>query len=149
MNRIAELRKMHGLSQTELAKQLGIAQNTLSQYETGYRNPTSRVIMNIAKLFGVSTNDVLGYPKPNIAENNPADFSLSNVTKVEQTTSTDQVNMLISLGWKILHIGSYSDRYDDGTCNACTLFTLGWYGDPLDARVYTPEPAGDEYTNYL
>lgn len=148
MNRIAELRKTHGLSQTELAKQLGIAQNTLSQYENEYRTPTSRVIMNIAKIFDVSTNYVLGYPEPS-KKSNDSSFSLSNVTKVEQAYSTDQVNILISLGWKILHIGVEASTYGDGTFSSGTVFTLGWYGDPSEARFFIPEPAGDEYTNYL
>lgn len=149
MNRIAELRKFRGLSQTDLAKQLGIAQNTLSQYENGYRNPTSRVIMNIARILDVSTNDILDYPKPKVVENAPTDYSLINVTKVEQTSSTDEANVLLSLGWKMLHIGSYSSCYDDGSCTAYTLFTLGWYGDPQYARVYVPEPAGEEYTEQI
>lgn len=36
---LAELRKKKGISQTELAKQLDVSQNTVSQWETGDRKP--------------------------------------------------------------------------------------------------------------
>ena len=62
MNHIADIRKAHGLSQSQLASQLGIAQNTLSQYENGIRTPTKRIISNISKMFEVTENYVLGYP---------------------------------------------------------------------------------------
>lgn len=146
MNRIAEIRKNHGLSQTALAKYLGIAQNTLSQYETGYRNPTNKVIMNIADLFNVSVNEILNYPAPEKNTSTPSDLSLSNVTKVMQSYNPDQVNILLNLGWKLLHVGTNSDNsYNDGTFSAGTIFTLGWYGNPANATEYTPAPAGDEY----
>ena len=38
-NRIAELRKKHSLSQSQLADKLHIAQATLALYETGKRKP--------------------------------------------------------------------------------------------------------------
>ena len=38
-NRIAELRKEHSLSQSQLADKLHIAQATLALYETGKRKP--------------------------------------------------------------------------------------------------------------
>lgn len=60
MNRIAELRKQRGLSQVELAGKVGIAQNTLSQYETGIRMPTWQISQSLAALFGVSIGYLMG-----------------------------------------------------------------------------------------
>ena len=40
-NRIKELRKERGLSQTELAKLAGTTQNTISSLETGQYSPTA------------------------------------------------------------------------------------------------------------
>jgi len=40
-NRIKELRKNKGLSQTELAKLAGTTQNTISSLETGQYSPTA------------------------------------------------------------------------------------------------------------
>lgn len=40
-NRVKELRKEKGLSQTELAKMAGTTQNTISSIETGQYSPTA------------------------------------------------------------------------------------------------------------
>ena len=59
-NRIAALRKKAGMSQSELAKILSVAQNTLSQYETGKRDIDSNMISRIAQFFHVSMEYLLG-----------------------------------------------------------------------------------------
>lgn len=143
MNRIAELRKQHNISQKELAGVLHIAQNTLSQYENEVRNPTTRVVFEIARIFDVSTNFVLGYPEK-LPETCDTKKSITDVTKVTQTTLPDQVNVLLNLGWRIIHVGT--DGYqDEDRFQSETLFTLGWYGNPQDASIPQFEPAGEEY----
>lgn len=149
MNRIADLRKQHGYTQVELAKLLGIAQNTLSQYETGYRRPTTKVIMNMAKILEVSTNELLGYSTPCSGNSTtPPALALSGVTKVKQTFDSSEANLLISLGWKLLHVGAYSQSNYDSTGDACTQFTLGWFGDPYNAPEYKPDEPGTEYEDW-
>lgn len=59
MERIKELRKQHGLSQTELGKILNIAQNTLSAYECGRRDPDTETLSAIAKYFNVTVDYLL------------------------------------------------------------------------------------------
>lgn len=53
-NRIKELRKSLGLNQTEFAKRLGIAPNTISSYEGGTIVPSNSVVLNIVREFGCS-----------------------------------------------------------------------------------------------
>ena len=60
MDRIRELRKQRGLSQAELGKILNIAQNTLSAYERGSRDPDTETLSQIAKYFGVSIDYLIG-----------------------------------------------------------------------------------------
>ncbi len=60
MNRIAFLRKQRGLSQKEVAKTLNIAQNTLSQYETGKRITPPIILNKIAEMFDVTPSYILG-----------------------------------------------------------------------------------------
>lgn len=60
MERIKELRKQRGISQTELGKVLNIAQNTLSAYECGRRDPDTETLSAIAQYFDVSTDYLLG-----------------------------------------------------------------------------------------
>ncbi|ULG71182.1 helix-turn-helix domain-containing protein [Macrococcus brunensis] len=53
-NRIGELRKESGLTLVQLGKLLGLKDNTLSQYETGKRNPSLEVLEKISGYFNVS-----------------------------------------------------------------------------------------------
>lgn len=55
-NRIKELRKYLGLSQTEFGARLGIKQTTVAGYETGGRSPIDAVVSLICREFGVSEN---------------------------------------------------------------------------------------------
>lgn len=47
---IMEMRKASGFSQIELAQKLGIAQNTLSGYETGSSMPNFDTVYKIASI---------------------------------------------------------------------------------------------------
>ena len=58
--RIKELREHIGLQQKELALELGIPSNTLSQYENGKREPSIEVLQKITEYFHVSTDFLLG-----------------------------------------------------------------------------------------
>lgn len=60
MNRIAELRKLNKISQSAFGKAIGVAQNTISQWERGTREPDLTMLKKIADYFGVSSDYVLG-----------------------------------------------------------------------------------------
>lgn len=55
---IKTMRNMAGLSQLELAKKCNIANTTISGYETGYREPDFKTLLNIAKNCGFEINFV-------------------------------------------------------------------------------------------
>ncbi|MBQ6426238.1 MAG: helix-turn-helix transcriptional regulator [Clostridia bacterium] len=46
-NHLALVRKEKGLSQTELAKLVGVSRNTISSIETGQFNPTAKLALII------------------------------------------------------------------------------------------------------
>ena len=52
--RIRELRKMLGISQSEFADTLNLKQNSISLIEIGKRNPSDRTISDICQKFNVS-----------------------------------------------------------------------------------------------
>lgn len=58
--RLRELRKMHKLSQSELASFFNITQTALSRLETGEVAPTEEIINKSADFFGVSADYLLG-----------------------------------------------------------------------------------------
>lgn len=53
-NRLKELRNKKHLTLQELGEQLGMPNNTLSQYETGKREPKLETWQKLADFFGVS-----------------------------------------------------------------------------------------------
>lgn len=46
-NNLAEVRKEKGLSQSELAKMVGVSRNTISSIETGQFNPTAKLALTL------------------------------------------------------------------------------------------------------
>jgi len=59
MEGIRVLRTVNGMTQAELASKLQIAQNTLSNWENGNREPDADTLAQIARLFGVSVDMIL------------------------------------------------------------------------------------------
>ena len=57
---MAELRKAAGYTQVELAKELGISQRMISHYEGRAEHPPTAVLPALAKVFGVTTDELLG-----------------------------------------------------------------------------------------
>lgn len=57
--RLKELRKARGISQLKLAMDLNMAQNTISRYETGAREPSIAELIKIADYFCVSVDYLL------------------------------------------------------------------------------------------
>ena len=55
------LRKIHNMSQEELADAIGVSRQTLSKYETGESLPDIEKCMLIADVFGVTIDDLLNY----------------------------------------------------------------------------------------
>ncbi len=58
--RLKTLRKEAGFSQIELANELGIAQNTISQYEQGINCPSADMIFKICVALRANADYLLG-----------------------------------------------------------------------------------------
>lgn len=58
--RISELRLAFGWSQVELAKRLGVAKQTVSNWENENIQPSIEMLTRLAKLFNVTTDYLLG-----------------------------------------------------------------------------------------
>lgn len=57
---IKRLRKMHGYTQYEFAKMLHVSPNSVSAWEIGRNKPLMDKITIMAKLFNVSTSEIIG-----------------------------------------------------------------------------------------
>lgn len=58
--KLKQLRSQRNLSQIALAKQLGVSKSVISSYENDVHLPPYDVLLQIARLFGVSTDYLLG-----------------------------------------------------------------------------------------
>lgn len=59
-DRIKALRESQGLTQSELAKQLGITRSSVNAWEQGISVPSTQYIVELATIFKVSTDYLLG-----------------------------------------------------------------------------------------
>ena len=61
MNNLKKLRKVKGLSQIELAKQLGVSQETVSKWESGKVIPDIKNLISMKTIFNVSIDYLLDF----------------------------------------------------------------------------------------
>lgn len=57
---LKQLREDRGLSQSQLAKELGVSQSTVGNWESGAREPNFSTTQQIADFFNVSVDYLLG-----------------------------------------------------------------------------------------
>ena len=62
-NRVRELRTEEGLSQADLAAQLGVSRQTIIAIETGRYSPSLPLAFRIARLFGSTVDAIFGEAK--------------------------------------------------------------------------------------
>lgn len=58
--RLIQIRKARGLSQYDLADLSGVSQRMIAHYETIIRNPSSSVLLRLAKVLKVSPDELMG-----------------------------------------------------------------------------------------
>lgn len=58
--KVKKLREQKGLSQAELARQLGITRSSVNAWEMGISVPSTQYIVDLAGVFEISTDYLLG-----------------------------------------------------------------------------------------
>ena len=58
--KIRELRELNGYTQTVLAKRLGLSRSAINAWEMGISVPSTQYIVELAHIFHVSTDYLLG-----------------------------------------------------------------------------------------
>ena len=58
MNRVKEFRKELGISQLELAKDIGVSRQTINMIENDKYNPTLELCLNLARSLQTDLNNV-------------------------------------------------------------------------------------------
>ena len=93
-DRIVKIRKQKGVTQVELAKHLGISQPVVSNMEKGLLRYHGEVVVKLARLFRISTDELLG-AKP-IKNDQPIISRrwLRRLKRIEQLSKRDQDGLI-------------------------------------------------------
>lgn len=59
MTTLKKIRKLHKISQIELAQEIGVTQGAVSQWESGSAKPTLENLVAIARFFGCKVDDLI------------------------------------------------------------------------------------------
>lgn len=57
--RIGEMRAQFGITQSELAKRLGVTRSSVNAWELGFATPQLRHVVEMAKIFGTTVDALL------------------------------------------------------------------------------------------
>ena len=107
-NRLAELRKEHGLSQEELADRLNVSRQAISKWERGEASPDTDNLIELAKIYDVSLDELVGL------KNKEEDSVNIHVNKVHLTDDEGGEILIDNNGIKISKgKGHKSDDDDD------------------------------------
>lgn len=90
--RIKELRERSGLTQTELAKKMGVTRSSVNGWEMGVSIPSIMKLVELAMFFHVSTDYLLG---------------MENKNRLDVDTLTDEERSIVS------SMLSYFDKQKD------------------------------------
>ena len=73
ITKIHMLRREHNMQQAELAEIVGVRRETIGNLENGKYNPSLKLAMDIAKVFGKTVEEVFSFEEAD-AENNTSDI---------------------------------------------------------------------------
>jgi len=102
-SRLKAFREAAGISQRELARQIGERQSNIQFWETTGKIPRSDVLAPLAKALGVTVEELLGQPKPTRAQ--PAGGKLGQVFEAVARLPRRQQQKVIEMaeGFLSLH----------------------------------------------
>jgi len=85
-NRLQELRNTHNLSQTQLAKKLGISRSAVNAWEMGVSKPHIEYLAELSRIYGVSTDYILNIERDTV--------DVTDLSEREKRIILDLVNAL-------------------------------------------------------
>lgn len=97
-NNIRSLRKSRGLTQVELAKQLGTTQKVITDYETGKSVPPHKRLVTLSQFFNVSISELVGENELAVQQEQPMIHKNTRTSKMidafEELSPTEQRALL-------------------------------------------------------
>lgn len=88
---VSMLRKSRGMTQAELARAIGVSQQAVFAYELGDRRVSVLVLTKIAKVFGVSVEEMVGMSRPpRIPKGRLSPRAMRHAERLQALTKTQQ-----------------------------------------------------------
>lgn len=103
--RLRELRLRAGYTLTGLAERAGVSLSTLSRLESGQRRPTLDLLLPLARIYGVTLDDLVGVPVPEDPRVHPRPSRRGGVTFVPLSRRSEDL-----LAFKSIHPGEAARR---------------------------------------
>lgn len=89
--RVAELRKVQGITQVQLAETLNVSQQTINSYEVARRRFPVSALPALAQLFGITVDELLGTANKQAAKKRGPDSKLQQqIEQIRQLPRTQQ-----------------------------------------------------------
>ena len=131
---IMQLRKAAGLSQEQLAEQIGVSRQTVSKWETGQSAPELEKLVALSRVFGISTDMLLGNTPPK--SDAPA---ASPPPPMDHYIQANFLRRLFTVGWVTTLVGilallaQYISLFfiRNSTVEVNVSHGMGFYMDPI------------------
>lgn len=95
--KLQEIRTQRGLTQKQVADAIGCIPSVYSRYETGVREPSLEILIQLAQFFGVSLDELVGYQAPKDTGLNSYEVALINAAReADDRARADALAMLQS-----------------------------------------------------
>lgn len=112
-NRIREIRKALGLTMKELVEKVDAAESTISQYETGKRQPDNETLLKLGEVLDVSVGYLLGVePREGDRVVTMDDFTYALQNEVKTLTDMDK-QILLSMAKQLNEARKTKDEGTD------------------------------------
>ena len=112
--RIAYYRKAANMTQAELAEACSVTAQAVSKWENDLTAPDISLIPKLAKLFHITTDELLGVPKRTVAAVDPAKVDMSKILFRVRVLSKEgdkvNVNLPLALAELLLSDGAMSSK---------------------------------------
>ena len=136
MNRISELRKEIGMSQSDLAKKLGVHPSAVSQWEGEKSVPKYEQLENMSVLFDASIRYLLG------------NSDSRDVPIITRSVQNGKANWSEVLKPKLLQVGC-TLSYDAATFGISIVYPDGVTVDATDAELSRIQEDSNAYMQYI
>lgn len=93
-NRLRDLRLQRGMTQVELAQELGIMQSAISDYEKGIVRVHAALVAALAKALKVSADELLGLKEPKENGHTKDRRFVRRLDKIDRLTKRDRQTLL-------------------------------------------------------